>query len=669
MRREIPDKTLMLSQAFYAVAKSHVEQMLDRRFFLEIVWQENSFVAYTTSEKKIVINAASSIIQSYATQKQRIMSFYGVLNHEIAHQRFCDVFADGEQIATITSENIPEGMDNERFRAACQDEQLRPVICHILHTICNVIADARDETRISEEFPNSVAASISASTFSQWSSLCPYEQTAESSPINRFYGAILQLARFGDVYVYDDDYTDDVLEKALSCDEAVCTAKIAEQKERLRCYADIVAQMLDFIESEQQEQSGEGGGNQEQSEDNQDQSEGSREQSGEGESQSEDGQQQSEESNTQTGGNQKQSGGSPISTERIAEIMSEIEKVEKDFSQIVAENNLNAVQPQENSGNAKKSNATKSDLSLDAAIAGVLQDVSNQELEHEASQQIKKLLRVRSESSSHQNIQVRTQTYNDVIPSKSQKEKIAKILAALRPYASEANRRMKVALEAYMEDGVNRRQYNGKLFDGRDAYRIDGKCFANRKDPEDFPNIAISVLIDQSGSMAGEKIEVCRTAGVLLHQMCSELHVPCMICGHNTRGVGMNFFVYTTFQQIRNDVSSLAFLDSDGCNRDGLAIDMAARLLSSRPEQKKLLFVLSDGMPYHLNYGGEAAVKDIQEIVRKYRTKGVVTFGCAVDEDAEAIRDIYGDGYLDFTDLARMPRDLARIVKKYLDLE
>ena len=88
----------------------------------------------------------------------------------------------------------------------------------------------------------------------------------------------------------------------------------------------------------------------------------------------------------------------------------------------------------------------------------------------------------------------------------------------------------------------------------------------------------------------------------------------------------------------------------------------------------KLLIVISDGQPNHScviagrahNYGGDAAIEDIKGIVKKYRRRGVEILGAAIGSDRDVIAKIYGDGFLDITDLSRMPKMLTSLVKKRL---
>ena len=105
-------------------------------------------------------------------------------------------------------------------------------------------------------------------------------------------------------------------------------------------------------------------------------------------------------------------------------------------------------------------------------------------------------------------------------------------------------------------------------------------------------------------------------------------------------------------------------MGTGGCNRDGAAIEISANLLSKRQEDIKLLIIISDGQPNHSNYGGTEAQKDIQSIIRRYKAQGIETIAAGIGDDRKRIHAIYGDCYLDISDLNSLPRQLTNLVRK-----
>ena len=96
-------------------------------------------------------------------------------------------------------------------------------------------------------------------------------------------------------------------------------------------------------------------------------------------------------------------------------------------------------------------------------------------------------------------------------------------------------------------------------------------------------------------------------------------------------------------------------------NRDGAALRFAAERLMSRPEEIKLLIIISDGQPAGSGYYGTAAEADLRGIKREYSSRGIKLFAAAIGSDKPNIQRIYGDGFLDITNLEKLPVNLGRL--------
>ncbi len=103
-------------------------------------------------------------------------------------------------------------------------------------------------------------------------------------------------------------------------------------------------------------------------------------------------------------------------------------------------------------------------------------------------------------------------------------------------------------------------------------------------------------------------------------------------------------------------------------NRDGAALQYVAEKLSVRPEAVKLLILVSDGQPADMGYSGTAAEEDLRGIRQEYQRKGVIFVAAAIGEDKPSIQRIYGDSFLDITDLEKLPAKLTAVVKKHIKI-
>ena len=97
-------------------------------------------------------------------------------------------------------------------------------------------------------------------------------------------------------------------------------------------------------------------------------------------------------------------------------------------------------------------------------------------------------------------------------------------------------------------------------------------------------------------------------------------------------------------------------------NRDGAALRYAAERLMTRPEAIKLLIIISDGQPAGENYYGTEAEADLRGIKKEYTAKGIQLFAAAIGSDKPNIQRIYGDGFLDITNLEKLPVNLGKLI-------
>lgn len=203
----------------------------------------------------------------------------------------------------------------------------------------------------------------------------------------------------------------------------------------------------------------------------------------------------------------------------------------------------------------------------------------------------------------------------------------------------------------------------GKRINVRNAYRNDGKIFYKMKLPNDRTDIAVAILNDESGSMRShDRITYARSASIILHDFCKGLDIPVAIYGH-TECVDVELYAYAEFDSIDNkDHYRLMDMSARGGNRDGAALRYVAERLMTRPEAIKLLIIISDGQPAGENYYGTEAEADLRGIKKEYSAKGIQLFAAAIGSDKQNIQRIYGNGFLDITNLEKLPTNLGKLI-------
>ncbi len=198
----------------------------------------------------------------------------------------------------------------------------------------------------------------------------------------------------------------------------------------------------------------------------------------------------------------------------------------------------------------------------------------------------------------------------------------------------------------------------------------DLELFCRTEEPGDVPALAVCLLMDCSGSMGLRgKIKHARSATCALHEMCNALKVAHCVVGFSTMR-GPAVLHRRAVDWARSDGAGIASLDAGGANRDGYSIRVAARELAARPEPKKVLVVLSDGLPnddYDPRYRGEAAFTDTARAVREVERAGVGVVGIYFGDERDLPRARAMYNHLVYVhEVDRLPVILGRVLKKVI---
>ena len=171
---------------------------------------------------------------------------------------------------------------------------------------------------------------------------------------------------------------------------------------------------------------------------------------------------------------------------------------------------------------------------------------------------------------------------------------------------------------------------NGRLDVRRNVSKIvnlKSNVFRNKVEEINI-NTAITILIDMSGSMWSDGKDVmCQQITIAVAEALAPVGVPLEVLGHQSglwldaedEAIHLNIeekhreygrydpITLWQFKDFEDSIgacrSSLGTIHArtNGSNADGDAIIMAAKRLYERPEEKKILFVLSDGQPAYIS--------------------------------------------------------------------
>ena len=195
-----------------------------------------------------------------------------------------------------------------------------------------------------------------------------------------------------------------------------------------------------------------------------------------------------------------------------------------------------------------------------------------------------------------------------------------------------------------------------------DASRLDrvivnpGFASAYKQEKEsEFRDSAVCLLIDNSGSMRGKPIEIACLASDLISAALERCKIACEILGFTTSGWkgGESFkdwvqagrppnpgrlndllhIVYKSADEpVRRSRINLCAMLETGLlkeNIDGEAILWAARRLLARPEQRRILIVISDGAPVdqatlETNADREILDRHLRQVIAEVENSGAI---------------------------------------------
>lgn len=128
---------------------------------------------------------------------------------------------------------------------------------------------------------------------------------------------------------------------------------------------------------------------------------------------------------------------------------------------------------------------------------------------------------------------------------------------------------------------------------------VESKAWQKRDLPSE-KDYAISLLIDLSGSMRGQKIRETFRAAIVLAEALNRLSIRTEVLGFNDKLYEYQPFGEDMSQDVRDKMGGIpqeVFSSGAQWNDDGWAVKQASDRLAKQKEAEKFLFVLSDGVP------------------------------------------------------------------------
>lgn len=694
-RSKITDRQFFTSRLlaghFEGIAAAYTRRYdYRRRVRVNLFWEpENGSLAFTDN-LVASINTGNSWVTETVGRKERYEIVCGLFAHEFGHILYTD-FLSGQTLVNSFAAGkwYPEPPElirlaDQRNEADLweyvrQDPLRLKAVQYVVHELSNILEDGYVENRILLEFPGSLAYGLEAVRAKHFQKMLTVTQMKEREENGKGHifatleQMLLSYAKFGEVKYGDEPLTDERIQTVfslLSDIDALLTEHNAKKRLNVtnlilvrcwpyikdfceKCKDEIAEKRSSDIEGEIEKQLASVVGK--------------------------------SKSGTGTGicpVKPSEDDGASATAKARAKTHEEAAKTE-DAEQGDSENDgeqeperlplleTNSVSVPEGGGvEYNDTYAKEQDKRAAADVERILDTMAEKaacrSIESERLEELNEFAQSISYGNVHAGVNIRVNRLLEA--GEMREEQYQAVAEPLLAISKQLQRSLLKELEDRSKGGKMKGLLFGRHLDGRTVYRNDGKTFYKKSLPNETPQLSVALLLDESGSMYGDRVTYARAAAIILYDFCTNLGIPVMVYGHSTDWDDtVELYSYAEFDTYDNtDKYRLMDVSARYSNRDGAALRFVAERLAARTEDVKILILVSDGQPAANGYIGTAAEEDLRGIKQEYKRKGILFVAAAIGDDKENIQRIYGESFLDITDLEELPAKLTAVVKRHI---
>jgi uncharacterized protein YegL len=183
------------------------------------------------------------------------------------------------------------------------------------------------------------------------------------------------------------------------------------------------------------------------------------------------------------------------------------------------------------------------------------------------------------------------------------------------------------------------------------------KCFTRKLNQKE---LKILMMVDISGSMAGIKLEAAKVAMVMLCESLYEIaQLRIVLFTGEYDALNIHLKDFEEFPDIKK-FDKFGRHHRIGSNLDGVSLKHEAAKL----EKNVLIIVISDGQPAGTQYGLNDAIKEIQDVKKKFKV-----YAFSIDANGDYLNKLYGNNWVltkssNRTDLAEKLTQFCKFVVK-----
>lgn len=673
----ITDEQLFASRAYAAyltdLAEAATKRYRNHRVHVRTYWDDSPGADVAcTNNKTIVINAGNRITRSFPTRRLRADSMVGLNGHEIGHMLFTDftmskvyteAFAAGRFYPSEPICNVDADADAltelKGFIADGDTTAIHAVLSAALN-LDNILEDIYIEARMCDAFPGTFRTGILLNSIRMMETIEPLAEQVKADYLgfSIMCNLILQYCRSGDVNNLTE-YKGEYLDKLIECIPILDNA-IYDDDSRTRYDASnlLVLKLWKYIKELIEKH---------------------REQEKNASSDEEAAEALAELLSSQiaSGADAPEGSGKPVKgkfkhdPDEEADAKDTVQKVLAEEGGRIELEKTESFDEGANGGIEKNndysgSGYTSTEEDMNRILNAVAEERAMEHYEDDLTAELQAEADRISYGNAHKGVHVTINRMRE--PADGLAETYKKVSPPLLLLSKRVQSKLVDLLKDKQEGGKQTNLPFGRRINARSFANDDGKYFYNNRLPEEKMNLAVALLVDESGSMScADRITYARAASVVMYDFCRKLNIPVIVYGHTAYGSDADLFAYAEFDSIDNkDAYRMMDMSARSGNRDGAALRYVAERLMTRDEETKLLILISDGQPAACDYYGTAAEADLRGIKREYTNKGITMFSAAIGDDKENIERIYQDGFLDITDLNLLPMNLTKLIARYI---
>lgn len=682
-KSQVNDKEFFLSEHCHAYLQNLAEAICkayDSSIHVIMQWTDSKYVAFATSRNEMTLNINNELFHKADGRIDKLVLLKGLVLHECGHLLFTDyhllksamkVFTENRKM--FPEPKCPEYTELLTDMALFNDEDLKEWT-KIYKRLENTVEDGFIESMVLKTVPGEGQClfPLREMKLKEFESV-KVMKTKLSNPAILF-NCILMLAKYNTVKMDADDADEPAVKALLNCYDLIREAVQTQKSyKRVQMINELFCKLYKFMKEDQKEQN-DSGSSSEENEENESESQSqspnsSANTTGTDNNDSEsDNAETSEQNSSDNNKSTEQGAGENNSSEansgkqnckaddnanngtgenelpspsglldNTADMMEE--NIDTGCGSVLNDSNINQDNYSPASSNQKKiENMTKEEKPeasipspSDKRMADTIEEsIASQSVYEEAEKELAEELKQEAQDMDYTPINKSEKI--DVVrgnPTDRSKQIYKNDMESINFLVKKTIDEIRNKIKDHQQGGKINGLYQGRYLDRNSLYRYDLRMLCKNDLPEDIPNMAFSVLIDASGSMNSDnKLISARQTALLIYHFGIALNIPVMVYSHRVTGnVQLNALAdYGSVDG--NDKYRICDLQAHGCNRDGMALRFCSERLSKRPEETKICFVISDGLPSDYNSSKEAET-DIRNVLMDYSKKNVkyIAFG------------------------------------------